>query len=295
MILVTCAADYKGQAIIHQLVSEQHEARCILQPSQHEQKLPSGVPFSTVSARMDDVPSLRTAMQNVSAIIHTLEESEDFGYRLEEHIVETENLIRAAQEANVSRFIYLSRLGANRASAYPIFSAPGEIEATVCASGLRYTILQPSLTFGPGDPFTSMLVMLAKFFPFILPIPESGQSRFQPLCVEDLAKCAVATLSRDDLLGQTILFGGPEHFTFEQLVAEVLAAAGLKRKLIQMRVPFIEWMGALANAMLPHNPTPLWWLDLISAGNTTDLLSIPRHFGFEPHRMSACLSHLQSR
>ncbi len=295
MILVTCAADYKGHAIVRQLVSEQHEACCILQPSQYEQKLPSGVPFSTVSAQIDDVPSLRTAMQDVSAVIHALEEDKDFGYRLEEHIAATENLIKAAQEAEVRRFIYLSRLGANRASAYPIFLSPGETEAIVRESGLRYTILQPSLTVGSGDPFTPLLVMLAKFFPFIFPIPESGQARFQPLCVQDLAKCAVATLNRDDLVGQTIPFGGPEHFTFEQLVTEVLEAAGLQRKLIQMRVPFIKWMADLVNMASPHNPAPLWWLDLISVGSTTDLLSIPRHFGFEPHRMSTCLPHLQAK
>jgi len=295
MILVTEATDFKGRAVVRHLVTEQYEARCILQPSQHEQKLPSGVPFSTISAQMDDLPSLRAAMQDVTAIIHTFEEDEELGYRLEDHIATTTNLIAAAQEADVRRFIYLSRLGADRTSAYPLFLASGKAEAIVRESGLNYTILQPCLTVGPGDPFTPMLVMLAKFFPFILPIPESGQTCFQPLCVHDLAKCAVATLKRGTMIGQTIPVGGPEHFTFEQLVTEVLAAAGLKRRLLRLRVPFIQWMAALANALLPHDPIPLWWFDLLAVGSTSDLLSIPRHFDFEARRISECLSHLQSK
>jgi len=245
---------------------------------------------------MSDLPALRTAMQDVTAVVHlTGEEDLDRAATLHTYVEDTINLITAAQETGVSRFICLSRPGADRASAYPLFRARGEAEATVRESGLDTTILQTSVIYGPEDISTNVLVMLAKVIPFVLPVPDTGLSRFQPLWVMDLAKCIVATLDRDDLIGQTIPLGGPEHFTLEQMVAEVLAAAGIRRRLVHVSMPLTQSTLTFFDALLPRNPTPLWWLDLLTVGSATDLVTIPRHFGFEPARLAQCLDYMRRK
>jgi uncharacterized protein YbjT (DUF2867 family) len=296
MILITGATGFVGRAVVRRLAAERGRVGCLLRPSRREQQLPTGVPFSTVSASMDDLPALRAAMHNVTAIVHlTGEEDLDHGKTLQDHVKDTANLIAAAQEANVGRFIYLSRLGSDRASAYPLFRARGEAEALVRESGLAHTILQASLIYGPGDISTNVLVMLAKMIPFVLPIPDAGLSRFQPLWIMDLAGCIAATLDRKDTINKMIPFGGPEHFTFEQMVNEVLAAANVRRRLVRLRIPLMQWPVALADALLPRNPTPFWWLDLFTVGSATDLVSIPRSFGFEPTRFAQGLEYLRRK
>ncbi len=296
MILITGATGFVGRAVVHRLAAERREMRCLLRPSQREQQLTTGIPFSTVSASMSDLPALRTAMQDVTAVVNlTGEEDLDREGTLRTYAEDTVNLITAAQEAGVHRFICLSRLGADRASAYPLFRARGEAETAVRESGLDATILQTSIIYGPEDISTNVLVMLAKVIPFVLPIPETGLSRFQPLWVMDLAKCIVATLDRNDLIGQTIPLGGPEHFTLEQMVAEVLAAAGMRRRLVHVRMPLMQGGVALFDALLPRNPMPSWWLDLLTVGSATDLVTIPRHFGFEPARFAQCLDYMRRK
>ncbi|MDY7075683.1 MAG: NAD(P)H-binding protein [Chloroflexota bacterium] len=293
MILITGATSFVGRAVVRRMASEQREVRCLLRPSRREQQLPTGVPFSIVSASMSDLPALRTAMQDVTAIVHlTGEEDIDHGGMLLSHVEDTANLITAAQEVGVHRFIYLSRLEADRASAYPILRVTGEVEAVVQESGLDYTILKTPIIYGPEDVYINVLVMLAKVIPFVFPIPDSGLSRFQPLWVADLTTCILTALCRDDLIGQTILLGGPEHFTFEQIVTEVLAAAGMHKRLIRVRMGLVQWAIALFDAFLPRNPTPSWWLDLLTVGGATDLMVIPRHFDFEPCRFTQCLDYL---
>lgn len=296
MILITGATSFVGRAVVARLAAEHREVRCLLRPSPREQRLATGIPFSTVSASMGDLPALRTSMQDVTAIVHLSgEEDLDRGETLRSHVEDTINLINAAQETSVRRFIYLSRLGANRTSAYPLFRAKGEAEAAVRESGLDSTILQAPLVYGPDDVSTNVLVMLAKMTPFVLPIPGAGLSRFQPLWVVDLATCIVATLERDVLIGQTIPLGGPEHFTFEQIVAQVLAAAGMRRRLIHVRMPLVHGAIMLGDALLPYNPVPVWWLDLLNVGGATELGTIPHHYGFEPCRFSQCLDHLRHK
>nr|HID12962.1 NAD-dependent epimerase/dehydratase family protein [Anaerolineae bacterium] len=296
MILIAGATGFVGRAVVRRLAAERREVRCLLRPSRREQRLPTGILFSTVSASMDDLPALRTAMQDVTAVVHlTWEEDFDQGGTLHSHAKDTANLVAAAQEADVPRFIYLSRLGADRASAYPLFRARGEAEAAVRESGLDYTILRVAVTYGPEDAFTNVLAMLAKAVPFVLPIPDVGMSCFQPLWIVDLVTCIVATLDRDDLIGQVIPLGGPEHFAFEQMVAQVLAAVGVRRRLMHVRMPLVRGVIRLFDALLPRNPTPPWWLDLLAVGSATELGTIPRHFGFEPARFAQCLEYLRRK
>jgi uncharacterized protein YbjT (DUF2867 family) len=296
MILITGATGFVGRAVVQQLAAECRGVRCLLRPSQREQRLATGIPFSTVSASMSDLPALRTAMQDVTTIVHlTGEEDLDREGMMHTHVEDTTNLITAAQETGARRFIYLSRLGADRASAYPLFRARGEAENVIRESGLDTTILQAATIYGPEDMSTNVLVMLAKVMPFILPVPETGLSRFQPLWIMDLAKCILATLDRDDLIGRTIPLGGPEHFTFEQIVTEVLAAAGMRRRLVHMRMSLVQGGVTLFDTLLPRNPAPFWWLELLTVGSATDLVTIPRHFGFEPYRLAQCLDYLHDK
>jgi len=296
MILITGATSFVGRAVVSRLVAERREVRCLLRPSHRRQRLPTGVPFSTVSASMNDLPALRTSMQDVTAIVHlTGEEDLDREGTLRSHIEDTANLIAAVQEVGVPRFIYLSRLGADRASAYPLFRLRGEAEAILCESGLDFTILRAPVLYGPEDVSVNVLVMLAKASPLVFPIPDSGLSRFQPLWIKDLTTCILATLGRDDLIGQTIPLGGPEHFTFEQMVTQVLKAAGMRRKLVRVRRPMMQAAVTLLNALLPRSPVAPWWLDLVTVGGATDLLTIPRHFGFEPCRFSQCLDYVRHK
>jgi NADH dehydrogenase len=278
------------------LAAENLSTRCLVQPSRYEQQLPTEVTFSIASASFADVPALRAAMEGAKAIIHLARGEE----RLEEQTLqdqppETANLLEAAQEAGVTRLIYLSRIGATAASAYPLFRAKGESEVKIHQSGLDYTVFRSAVVYGADDVITTRLVMLAKMSPLVLPIPDVGMARFQPLWVEDLAKCIVASIDRDDLVGRTVELGGPEHYTLEQMIRRVLEAAGMRRYLLHVGMPLMRTGSDLLEPLLVRSPTPDWWLDVAAVGSATELGAVPKHFGFESCRFAQCISYLRRR
>ena len=142
---------------------------------------------------------------------------------------------------------------------------------------------------------SAFMAMLAKMIPFVLPIPDAGRTRFQPLWIGDLTRCVLNTLELDSLIRHTIPLGGPEHFTFEQMVTEILAAAAIRRRLVTIQIPLMQWAIAVSEALLPRSPVPYWWLDLLTVGDATDLVTIPRHFDFEPARFADSLSYLRQK
>lgn len=295
MILIAGATNFVGRAVARQLAAQGHEIRCLVQPSRYQQQLPTDLSFSTVSASLSDAPALRTAMQDVTVVLHLTRE-EDYPHRsLESHVEGTANLLEAAQVTGVRRFIYLSRLGATPASAYPLFRIKGESEIRVDESGTDFTILRTAVVYGSDDAFTTRLVMLAKMIPLLLPVPDVGMVRFQPLWVEDLARCIVASIDRDDLIGRMITVGGPEHYTIEQMIRRVLDAAGMRRHLLHVSMPLMRTASDFLESLLVRDPAPRWWLDLAAAGSATELGAIPKHFDFEPSQFAQSLSYLRRR
>ena len=293
MILVTDATGFIGRNLVSRLAADGRQVRCLLRPSRHVQQLPKSVHFSAVSASLSDLPALRTAMQDVTEIIHLLgEDDPDKQRKIPEHGADTANLIEAAQEAGIRRVVYVSRLGADRASAYTLFRARGEAEWAVRESGLDATVVRTAITYGPDDAFTNILVLLARAMPVFLPVPSAGLSRFQPIWVEDLVRCIVEALDRRDLIGQTVPVGGPDHYTFEQIVTLVLSAARVRRRLLRLRMPLVGFAIAIGNLLLPRNPTPRWWLDVLAAGSATDLTATMRAFNFKPRPFAQSLGYL---
>ena len=294
MILVTGATNFVGRAVVRGLTRRGYQVCCLVEPSRFEQDLPTDVTFSVISASLDDLPALQKAVGGVDVVIHlTREEERPRERSLNDHAEGTRNLVRAASEGGVSRFIYLSRLGATPASAYPLFRMKGQAESTVAESGLAHTNLRSAVIYGSEDVFTTRLVMLGKMIPVFLPIPDAGMVRFQPVWVEDLARCIVETVERRDLIGRMIPLGGPEHFTLEQMIRHVLEATGMHRRLLHGSMPIMQSAVDGLEAILGGTVTPAWWLDLAAAGSATDLGTIPKHFDFEPCRFSHCLTYLR--
>lgn len=243
---------------------------------------------------MGDLPALRSALHGVSAVVHVFGEWDILPHKSAlDHPQDTINLITAMEDVGVQRLIYVSRLGADKASAFPVLRIRGEAEAAIRSSSLAATILQPTLYYGPDDGFVSILAMLCAASPFFVPLPDTGLSRFQPLWIDDLARCVATALLSDGWAGQTIQFGGPEHYTLHQIASEVLQAMGIRRKVIRMRFTLAYWFSSLLDLTPLRNPFPLWMLDLLSAGSTTDLASTSAAFGFEPRRFGDCLGFLQ--
>lgn len=296
MILIAGATNFVGRAVARQLAAQDREIRCLVQPSRYQQHLPTDLSFSTISASLTDLPALRTAMQDVTVVLHLTREEDDPQVRqLESHVEGTANLLEAARVAGVTRFIYLSRLGATPASAYPLFRVKGEAEVKIDESGFDYTTVRTAVVYGEDDAFTTRLVMLAKMCPLLLPVPDVGMVRFQPLWVEDLARSIVAAIDREDLIGRMITVGGPEHYTIEQMIRRVLEAAGMRRHLLHISMPVMRGGSDFLGSLFARNPAPGWWLDLAAAGSATELGTIPKHFGFEPCQFARCLSYLRRR
>jgi len=295
MILVTGGTGFIGRSLTRQLVESGHPVRIFLRPSPRSPKLPTGVPVEVAVASLDDVRGLRAAMHGVEVVYH-LAGGEGEGGRGNLQAVDidgTRNLSEAAADAGVQRLLYISHLGADRASAFPVLKAKGIAEEYVRKSGVPYTILRGSILFGPQDSFTTGLAMLLALAPGFLPLPGKGQTLVQPLWVEDLATCLVWALHESGTVNQTYEVGGSEYLSLEQVVDTIMEVIHRPRLLVSWPMPIMRALTVMTESVFPRFPTSVFWLDYMVVNRTCPVDAIPHVFGLMPARFASRLDYLR--
>src|SRR5579859_3183737 len=155
----------------------------------------------------------------------------------------------AAAAAGVKHLVHVSAIGAdaNSASAYARSKAAGE--EAVRAAFPQATIVRPSIVFGPEDRFFNRFAGMAMLSP-VLPLIGGGHTKFQPVYVGDVADGIMAVLNNPDAAGKTYEFGGPETYSFRQLMELMQAEIGIKRLL----APLPWGLARLQAKFLQHLP-----------------------------------------
>jgi NADH dehydrogenase len=165
--------------------------------------------------------------------------------------VHTAGAAAVAQAAALhgARLIHMSTLGASAESTSEYARSKAAGEKAVLAAAPGATIFRPSIMFGPDDDFFNKFAALARFMP-ALPLIGGGHTRFQPAFVGDVAAAFAAAAAGETRPGTTYELGGPEVFTFRELLEYVLATT--QRKRLLMPIPFgIAKLEALFLQMLP--------------------------------------------
>ena len=147
-------------------------------------------------------------------------------------------IARLAAEAGVGQLVHLSAIGADAESDSDYARTKAEGEAAVLNSFPGAVILRPSVIFGTEDEFFNRFAKMTKFGP-VLPLV-GGESRFQPVYVDDVAKAAVAGVLGQAAPGVYEL-GGPDVESLHDLMVKMLKV--IRRRRLIVNLPF--WVGSV--------------------------------------------------
>ena len=184
------------------------------------------------------------------------------------HVFGAEASARAAKAAKARLFIQMSAIGAdeNSSAEYARSKAEGEKRARANFPGA--IVLRPSIVFGPEDSFFNRFADMARFSPF-LPLIGGGETRFAPVFAGDVGEAVARLIDAGEATGETYELGGPEVFTFRQLMQFTLDTISRSRLLLT-----VPWSVArLQAAVLGLLPKPLLTADQVELLKTDNVVS----------------------
>ncbi|ELY88908.1 complex I NDUFA9 subunit family protein [Natrialba taiwanensis] len=167
------------------------------------------------------------------------------------HLGGTENLVRAAEEHGVDRFLQISALSADPDGPTAYIRTKGRAESIVREAALSWTIVRPAVVFGDGGEFLSFAKRLTT--PYLTGLPGGGKTRFQPIWVGDFAPLLADALVDDFHVGRTYELGGPQVVTLADATELVYEADG--RPVTILPIPMaLTKLGLPAADPLPFVP-----------------------------------------
>src|SRR5438067_3151246 len=294
-IAITGANGFVGRTLIGLLLEDPAppDIRALVRdPVRAAAELPAGV-ADVRRADVTDPPSLSGAFAGIDAVVHAVAiPTERHGSFERTNALGTRAVVAEAERAGVRKLVHLSAIGASPGSPYPFLRSKGEGQAAVEASGVPHVVLRPSVLFGPGDDFFHRLRFSLRFP--LVPLPDGGRARFQPLHVRDLAQ-AIRVALAGPLTG-TYELGGPDPVSYRQLLQETMRAYRTRRPTVPLPVPLMKPAAFLMERFMADPPVTVRQLDLLAVDNTPATNAIDQVFGVRPRPfLGGGLSYLEQR
>lgn len=245
-VLVTGGTGFVGTHLVNRLLHEGH-AVAVLARDPRKTRNRYNHPVETVPGDVLDHASVAAAASGRDAVIHLVGIIHENGPQTFDrmHREATENVIAAAEAAGVPRYLHMSAMGTGEDSPSEYGRSKAAGERAVRASRLSWTIFRPSIVFGPGDGFVSLLAPIVRYNPGFIPVIGPGTTRFQPVSIRDVARVFAVALGESGTAGRSFEVGGPEVLTLNEIYREIAAAVGRPGKRL---VHFPLWYGRLLAA-----------------------------------------------
>ena len=167
-------------------------------------------------------------------------------------------LTKLCNEQNIKKLIHISALGINETANSQYMQSKLKGEKNILNNFNRSVILRPSIIFGPEDKFFNQFAALAEFFP-ALPLIGGGLTYFQPIYVGDVVKSIVTILEKEEINKNIYELGGPQTFTFKELMEILLKQIKKKRFLVPIPFSFAKFQAKILQLL----PKPLLTTDQV--------------------------------
>jgi NADH dehydrogenase len=189
------------------------------------------------------------------------------------HVETAARIARLAKQNGAQHFVHMSALGASdqSSSSYARSKAAGERAVRTFFPGA--VLIRPSIVFGPEDNFFNLFATLARFLP-ILPLIGGGVTKFQPVYVGDVAEAVSQSLRRPEAQGACYELGGPQIYSFRELLELMLRVTRQKRGFVNLPWPMAKVHAGL-HELLPL-PRPLITRDQVELLKTDNVIRDPQ-------------------
>jgi NADH dehydrogenase len=200
-----------------------------------------------------EAASLQGALNGMDAVVHLVGIISEVGESTFEnvHTGGTRNMVAAAREAGVRRFVHISALGTRPNAVSRYHQTKWAAEELVRHSGLDFTIFRPSLIYGPQDQFINLFARIIRLSP-VVPLLGNPRARFQPMPVEAVTAAFAGSIGEPRSVGQSYDLCGPETLTLSEIVDRIQAVLGKRRLKLHVPLSLAHCQAACMEFVFPH-------------------------------------------
>lgn len=187
----------------------------------HLQELPDR--FKMISGDLENISEIDAIPKDVETVIHLAAVT---GKSKPKHYFTvnaagTQALLEMCKQSNVKHFLLVSSIAAKFKDIRHYYYARSkqQAESQVIQSGLKYTILRPTMIFGKGSPIIDGFMRFTGLP--LIPIFGKGDVKVQPVHVADVAETLSHIIRTSRFNNEVIELGGKETITIQNLLNRI--------------------------------------------------------------------------
>lgn len=280
-VAVTGGTGFVGRNLVDRLGAEEHNVTVLTHQASGKGVLSDKVRF--VPGSIDEVESLRAAFDGADAVYHLVGIiAETKTKTFEKTVVKgTANVVEACQKSGVKKLIYLSAMGTSADAPSRYHRTKYLAEQAVAASGLEYVIYRPSVIYGAGDGFVSMLVKMITSAP-MTPVVGNGKYKLQPVYIDDVISAMVQGLTSDRAANQIVELGGPDELEYLEILSIIKKVLGKSRMNFHIPLWVMKKVASVLEKLIKPAPITRDQLAMMEMGNTGDISRMKEFFSIDP-------------
>jgi NADH dehydrogenase len=251
VILLTGGTGFVGRHVVRALRDSDRPVRCLVRRPDKAAKL-TELGTELVEGDMTDPASLRRAVEGADTVVHLVAVRQGKKEQFERIMSQgTRDLLAAAKDAGVGRFVLMSALGTSEESKdlVPYYGAKWEMERAVEGAGIPYVVFRPSFVFAGDGGILPTFSKLAKLTP-VTPIIGSGEQRIQPIWAGDVAAYFDRAIELEAATNRTFELGGPDVVSWNEFWVRLKRIKGIRRRSVHVPVGLMK-VNALVTERLP--------------------------------------------
>ncbi|HJS20164.1 MAG TPA: NAD(P)H-binding protein [Anaerolineales bacterium] len=223
-LFVTGGTGFTGSRVVPLLLKNGYQVRCLYRPTSDRSVL-AGLEMEWAEGDVSHAKAFSAAMQGTDALVNIA--SLGFGH--------ADSIVRAAKDAGIQRAIFIGTTAIFTQLNAGSKKVRLEAERFIEKSGLKYTILRPTMIYGgPGDRNMWRLIRFMRTSPFV-PVFGDGNYLQQPIHVDDVAQAILGCLKFERTLCKSYNIAGQHPMTYNQIIDAI--AHQMNKRIWKIHVP----------------------------------------------------------
>ena len=281
-VLLTGASGFIGSRLLHALVDAGCEVVCA------GRRRPDGMPSQATwfeidfnrAMRPDDWAKLLADVDVIVNAVGILRESPEQTFDAV-HRDAACALFTAGARARVAHIVQISALGADDKARSRYHLSKKAADDCLLALGVRASIVQPSLVYGPGGSSATLFETFASLP--LIPVPGTGEQQIQPVHIDDLVSALLTLVLSETGVTRHVPMVGPVATSLRNFYADLRAAMGISRRARILGIPMsFMRLAAQAGKNMRHALLDPETLDMLERGNVANPAEITALLGRAP-------------
>lgn len=235
-ILVTGANGFVGKRLIIYLLNQGHEIYALCRIKGAKVFVEDRPNLHYIWGDLRNPKTLKDFPKDIEAayyLVHSM--SEIVSNLVDTEVEVVEQFLKAVKDTQIKQIIYLGAIINDEKMLSPHLKSRLLVEQSLKQSGIPYTILRASIIIGAGSASFEIIRDLCEKLPIMI-APKWVESYCQPIAIGDVLFYLSSVLLNEKCLGKTFDIGGPEVFTFKELMLRYAKFRNLKRLIINVPV-----------------------------------------------------------